>query len=96
MVEVNRDQNHSKLLQYNAETGQLVKILLEEKNDKWVEPENAPYFLSADQFIWMSEKDGFMNLYLYKSDGTLIKQLTANKWVVQEIIGFDSAGNLYY
>ena len=37
-----------------------------------------------------------MNLYLYKSDGTLIKQLTANKWVVQEIIGFDSAGNLYY
>ena len=96
VVEVNRDQNHSKLLQYNAETGQLVKILLEEKNDKWVEPENAPYFLSADQFIWMSEKDGFMNLYLYKSDGTLIKQLTANKWVVQEIIGFDSAGNLYY
>ena len=38
-------------------------------------------------FIWMSEKDGYMNLYLHNEDGSLRKQLTNNKWVAQEIIG---------
>ncbi|MBI3133716.1 MAG: DPP IV N-terminal domain-containing protein [Bacteroidetes bacterium] len=96
LVELNRGQNHAKLLQYDAESGALVKVLIEEKNDKWVEPEHAPYFVSADQFIWMSEKDGFMNLYLYKTDGTLIKQITSNKWVTHAIVGHDAAGNVYF
>ena len=82
---------------YDAESGELIKTLFEEKNDKWVEPEHPVYFFSilgsteyiGENFIWMSEKDGFMNLYLYKSDGTFIKQLTDNKWVVKEIIGDD-------
>lgn len=96
LIEVNRGQNHSKLIQYDAETGALVKVLIEEKNDKWVEPEHAPYFVSADQFIYMSEKDGFMNLYLYKTDGSLVKQLTTNKWVAQGIVGHDAEGNVYF
>lgn len=96
LAELNREQNHMKLQQYDAETGALVKTLLEEKNDKWVEPEHAPYFVGPDQFIWMSEKDGFMNLYLYKTDGSLVKQLTNNKWVAQGITGHDAAGNIYF
>ncbi|MBK6951924.1 MAG: DPP IV N-terminal domain-containing protein [Crocinitomicaceae bacterium] len=95
IAEVNRGQNHMKLIQYDAETGALVKILLEEKSDKWVEPEHAPYFVSPDMFLWMSEKDGFMNLYLYKTDGSFLKQVTSNKWVTQGIIGHDVAGNIY-
>jgi dipeptidyl-peptidase-4 len=95
VAEVNRDQNHTKLIKYNAETGELVKILLEEKNDKWTEPEHAPLFVNTfvsndagkSIFIWMSEKDGFMNLYLHNEDGSLRRQLTNNKWVTQEIIG---------
>lgn len=30
-----------------------------------------------------------MHLYLYKTDGTLIKQLTKGNWVVNEILGFN-------
>jgi len=96
IAEVNRGQNHMKLNQYNAETGVLVKTILEEKNDKWVEPEHAPYFTSANQFIWMSERDGFMNLYFYTTDGQLVKQVTTNKWVAQSIIGDDGNGNVYF
>ena len=89
IAEVNRDQNHMKLQQYDAETGAFVKTILEEKNDKWVEPEHPAYFINNNEFIWLSEKDGFMNLYLYNLDGTLIKQLTSNKWVAQDILGHD-------
>lgn len=90
IAEVNRDQNHTKLLKYNAETGALVATLLEEKNDKWTEPEHPVYFVNDKQFIWMSEKDGFMNLYLYNDDGKLVRQLTKNKWVTQGIDGHTS------
>ena len=94
IAEVNRDQNHMKLLKYNAKNGKFVKVLFEEKNEKWVEPEHPVYFIpeNPDQFIWMSERDGFMNLYLYDTEGNLIKQLTKNKWVTQEILGINSTG----
>jgi dipeptidyl-peptidase-4 len=95
VAEVNRDQNHMKLHKYNAETGELVKTLFEEKNDKWVEPEHPVYFVNDNQFVWMSEKDGFMNLYLYSDEGELVKQLTANKWVAQEIVGH-TASTVYF
>ncbi len=96
IAEVNRDQNQMKLNQYSSETGKLIKTLFEEKNDKWVEPEHPVYFINDNEFIWMSERDGFMNLYLYNTDGKLIKQLTKNKWVTQEIVSHDDAGNIYF
>jgi dipeptidyl-peptidase-4 len=71
-------------------------MMVQEKNDKWVEPEHPVYFVNNDQFIWMSERDGFMNLYLYDTEGNLVKQLTKNKWVAQEILGHDANGNVYF
>lgn len=58
VAEVNRDQNHMWLNVYDAKTGKFVKTLLEETNDKWVEPEHAAYFpnKTSTNFIWISEK----------------------------------------
>lgn len=94
LAEVNRDQNHMKFLQCDAQGK--TTVLFEEKNDKWVEPENPAYFVSDDQFVWMSERDGFMNLYLYNTKGDLLKQLTSNQWVASGIVGDDSKGNVYF
>ncbi|MDG1915851.1 MAG: DPP IV N-terminal domain-containing protein [Crocinitomix sp.] len=90
IAEVNRGQNHMKLNKHNAKTGALEKTLFEEKSDKWVEPETPVYFVNDNQFVWMSERDGFMNLYLYDDQGSLVRQLTKNKWVVQDIVGHDA------
>lgn len=88
IAEVNRDQNHVWLNLYNAESGNFVKTLFEEKNDKWVEPEHPAFFPSSasNNFVWISERDGFNNLYYYDISGKLIKQLTANKFVAKEIL----------
>ena len=37
---------------------------------------------TASQFLWLSERDGFMHLYLYAQDGTLVKQLTQGDWMI--------------
>ena len=88
---VNREQNHMKLQRYDAATGQLDKVLLEEKNDRYVEPEHGPMFLKTDEnkFVWFSERDGYNHLYLYNTKGKMLNQLTSGKWIVTEIIGFD-------
>ena len=88
IAEVNRDQNHYWLNKYDAKTGEFIKTLLEETNEKWVEPEHPAFFPNStnNNFIWISEKDGFNNLYYYNIEGKLIKQLTKNKYVTQEIV----------
>lgn len=85
---LNRAQNHLKLNEYNATTGAFVKTLFEEKNDKYVEPQHELTFLPGkpNEFIWWSQRDGFMHLYLYTTDGKLIRQLTKGNWVVNELI----------
>ena len=98
LAEVNRDQNHMWFNKYDARTGEFIKTLFEETNDKWVEPEFPGYFIpkTKNKFIWLSERDGFMNLYKYNTDGKLIKQLTHNKWVTTDILGFSKNGKYVY
>jgi len=96
---VNRGQNHMWLNQYDVATGNFVKTLFEETDDKYTEPLVPMRFLSntSGQFIWQSNRDGWNHLYLYDSTGKLIKQLTKGNWEVLEVKGFDSKGeNLYY
>ena len=89
---LNRSQNHMKLNQYDAATGNFIKTLFEEDNDKYVEPLNPLYFLKTkpDEFIYQSQKDGYNHLYLYDISGKLIKQLTKGNWVVTELLGTDN------
>lgn len=92
---LNRDQNHMKLNKYDVVNGNFVATLFEEKNEKYVEPENGMFFLKSNpkQFLWLSERDGYKHLYLYNEDGKLVKQLTKGNWVVKDIEGFNAKGD---
>ena len=69
LIELNRDQNHAKLCEYNAQTGALIQTLFEERHPKYVEPQHPIVFLpwNSNEFIYQSQKDGFNHLYLYNS-----------------------------
>jgi len=88
---LNPQQNYMKFNQYDAITGEFIKTLFEEKNDKYVEPLTPAVFLkkSPNQFIWQSQRDGYNHLYLYDISGKLIKQITKGEWVVTDFLGFD-------
>lgn len=96
---VNRAQNHMWLKKYDVGTGKMIKVLFEETSDKYVEPLKPMLFVKGqpEQFIWQSERDGWNHLYLYKTDGTMVKQLTSGPWVITEVYGFDqSSKNIYF
>jgi dipeptidyl-peptidase-4 len=95
---LNRDQDHMKMNKYDIRTGNLVKTLFEEKSDKYVEPEDDLVFLKSnpEQFIWISEQDGYRHLYLYNTDGELIRQLTSGEWVVRNFLGLGPKDRVAY
>jgi dipeptidyl-peptidase-4 len=91
---LNRGQNDMKLNQYDAVSGNFIKTIFEEKDEKYVEPLVPMLFLknNPNQFIWQSNRDGFNHLYLYDTNGNLIKQLTKGNWEVLDVKGFDATG----
>lgn len=66
VIELNRDQNHAQLVQYDAISGQKIGVLYEEKHTRYVEPQHPLIFLPWDdsQFIYQTQRDGFNHLYL--------------------------------
>ena len=76
---LDRSQKHAKLNMYDAAGGEFIRTLLEERNDRFVEPQNPIWFLdgSNDRFIYRTDnRDGYKNLYLCDTEGN-IERLTA-------------------
>lgn len=98
IAHLNRDQNELHLNMYSAETSELIRTLYTEKHDKYVHPQHALEFWqdSENECIWRSDKDGFNHLYLLNLKNNEITQLSSGKFVVDELIGFDSKGKYLY
>ena len=103
MFELNRDQNDCRLVSYDAKTGEKTGELYRETDEKYVEPQHPIVFLPWDnsQFIMQSQKDGYNHLYLctlgkhgsrmaHNTESLEIKQLTQGKWVVLDVLGFNT------
>jgi dipeptidyl-peptidase-4 len=95
---VNREQNHMQLRKYRTTDGNLDKVVYEEKNEKYVEPEHPPIFIpeSGNKWLWMSEINGHNHLYLMDDNRTPIA-LTKGNWDVTNFLGFakDHSGFYY-
>lgn len=91
-----RDQQTLSLNRYDIQTKKQ-SVLLTEQSDTWVNLHDDLYFLNdTEHFLWASERDGFKHLYLYKMDGTLVKQVTQGEWVVDEVKSIDEKNNVVY
>lgn len=92
---LNRGQNDLKFNKYDAATGDLVKTLFEETATTWVEPETPLTFLpnKTDQFLYQSDRDGYNQLYLYNTEGKLVKKLGHKDIVLETLLDFSADGN---
>lgn len=95
IVEVERNQKKLAVNLYDANKAKFIKTLFKEERETWVEPRIEPFFINEEEFIWISDRDGFKNIYHYNIEGKLIKQLTENKFELSEIIGFYDNKILY-
>lgn len=93
---LNRAQNHSKLIRYDVQTGNKLKVLIEETDDRYVEPSDRMIFLSDGRFLWFSETDGWRHLYLYDAEGKLIRKVVDGRFDVIEFCGVDAKNQYAY
>ncbi|MGE4587865.1 MAG: DPP IV N-terminal domain-containing protein [Mangrovibacterium sp.] len=98
LAELNREQNRMELNQYDAVTGKKSKTLFRESSPSYVEPQHPLFFSKNNpaQFYYWSRKDGWFHLYLYNTEGKLIRQLTRGKWEVTGFYGTDPAEKYLY
>ena len=95
---LNREQNHLRLNQYDALSGDFIRTVFEEQNTKYVEPEEPLYFENNTNahFIWVSERDGYNHLYLYNSNSENFDQVTGGPWVVKKFLGYFGESTAYF
>ena len=93
---LDRSQHHLRLNQYDVATGALVRTLLTEDNDAWVEPLDPVHFLQGrkDLMIYRTDnRDGYRNLYLVDTLGAIRRLTTVDADV--EYVGNDGV-NVYF
>ncbi len=93
---LNRRQNKLELTFVDASTGRS-SVVLTEAEQTWIDVRDELTFLKKqDQFVWSSERDGYLHLYLYGMDGKLIRQLTQGRWDVERLNGVDESSETVY
>lgn len=92
LFELPRSQKRADLVAYDAETGARLRTLYTETNERFVEPQNPIVFLPWDskKFILQSERDGFNHLYLFDTEGRMLRQLTSGAFEVLKLYGFNT------
>ena len=94
IAEVNREQSHMDLKAYDPATGDYLKTLFSEHNDKYIEPQWPMRFIPGRdrEFVWQTRRDGYTHLYRYNVDGKLLGQITRGAWEVTDFLGFADGG----
>ncbi len=95
---MNRAQNKLEIMYANPDNG-TSNTIITETNKYYIGDEFYDFvkFLPDNQHIVLvSERDGYRHLYLYDTDGNLIKQLTKGNYDITDFYGFDSKNELFY
>lgn len=96
---LSRNQNDFELAAFDPKSGKKLRTLFTESNDKYFEPEKDIYFIPGSkkgEFIWFSERDGYMHAYLYDKKGKLLRQLTSGEHVMHKILHCDTQERMVY
>lgn len=87
---LNRDQTRLELLRCDPADGSC-NLVLTETHDTWVNLSDDYRFLKDGRILWPSERSGWKQLYLYRHDGSLERQLTHAAGAVDELDGVDES-----
>jgi dipeptidyl-peptidase-4 len=94
---LNRLQNTNQVTLGDAKTGR-TQVILAERDDAWVDVEHGwHWFAHGQNFIWLSERDGWRHAYAVSSATGSATLLTPGAFDVIGIAGVDDArGWLYF
>lgn len=93
---LNRLQNTNELMLCRADNGN-VKTIFTDKDAAWVEVcDNILWLDGGKAFTFVSEKEGWNNIYIISRDGSSVKNITPGKFDVISVQKIDDKGGYVY
>jgi dipeptidyl-peptidase-4 len=96
LTRLNRDQNRLDLLLADPQTG-ASRVIMTDTDSAWVDANQPRWIAGGKQFLFVSERDGYDQVYLFDRGGSLVRRVTPGGWDVQDVYGVDEKrGTVYF
>ena len=79
---LDRPQTALDLFIVDADSGK-TRHVMRETDAGWVNVHDDLYFLDNEDFVWLSERDGYAHLYQFDTSGELLNQITQGDWALR-------------
>ncbi|MFN8429084.1 MAG: S9 family peptidase [Spirosomataceae bacterium] len=105
LQQLDRKQQISKLFYADSKTGAATKIYEESDPNAWVDvritwhedqPAGWEWIKGGNEFLWVSEKDGWNHVYKISKDGKNETLVTKGNYDVVDPLGYDQEADLLY
>ncbi len=90
-----RRQNRSELLMASAVTG-ITRAMVTDSDSAYVDVEEPVWIGDGRQFLWLSDRSGWRQLYLYDRSGKLVRQVTQTGSDVLGVVKVDEPRGTVY
>jgi dipeptidyl-peptidase-4 len=95
-IRLHRLQNRLDLVMADVRSGRS-RVVMTDTDSAWVDVQEPLWFDGGRQFLYLSERAGYAQLYLFRRDGSLVRKVTAGPWDVLAVHGVDEqAGAVYF
>lgn len=82
----NREQTWLDLCRFDVVAG-TTEVLFRDQTPAWIESPGAPVWLQSGDFLWLSPRSGWRQIYRYDANGGLVGPVTEAGIEVQSILG---------
>jgi dipeptidyl-peptidase 4 len=95
LTRLNRHQNRLDLLLADPRSG-ASRVIMTDSDSAWVDANQPHWIDGGKQFLFVSERDGYDQIYLFDRGGSLVRRVTPGGWDVHEVYGVDEKKRLLY
>ena len=96
VMTLNRHQNVLNMYYANPKSG-VFRLILRDENKAYIDSEwLSSISFYKDEFLYVSERDGYAHIYSYSLTGAMQRQITKGNWDVTAFLGMDGATKTVY
>src|SRR5437667_6236831 len=95
LTRLNRHQNRLDLLLADTQRG-ASRVIMTDRDSAWVDHNQPRWIDGGKQFLYVSERDGYDQVYLFNRDGSLVRRVTPGGWDVLQVYGVDEKKRVLY
>ena len=95
LTRLNRHQNRLDLMLADPQTG-ASRVIMTDTDSAWVDANKPVWIDAGKQFLFVSEREGYDQVYLFDRTGTLVRRLTPGGWDIGVVYGVDEKSHVLY